>query len=68
MHLLHVKIGFWLVSMHTFTGCDTVSAFAGKGKAFKMLSNSKYFKGYFYTAVTLKEQSHFIAVYVITKN
>ena len=30
-----------LVGIHTFTGCDTVSAFAGKGKALKMLTHSK---------------------------
>ena len=32
-----------LIGMHAFTGCDTVSAFAGKGKskALKMLTSNK---------------------------
>jgi len=30
--------------MHVFTGCDTVSAFAGKTKALKMVIYSKDYK------------------------
>ena len=30
-----------LVGMHAFTECDTVSAFAAKAKALKVLINSK---------------------------
>ena len=38
-----------LIGMHAFTGCDTVSAFAGKGKAkvLKMLTHSKDYQDTF---------------------
>ena len=38
-----------LIGMHAFTGCDTVSDFAGKGKAkaLKMLTHSKDYQDTF---------------------
>ena len=38
-----------LIGMHAYTGCDTVSAFAGKGKAkaLKLLTKSKLYQDTF---------------------
>ena len=38
-----------LIGMHSFTGCDTVSAFAGKGKtsALKLLTTNRYIQRMF---------------------
>lgn len=38
-----------LLGMHAYTGCDTVSAFAGKGneKALKLLTKSKLYQDTF---------------------
>jgi len=49
--------------MHVFTGCDTVSALArkGKGKALKTPINSKDYQDYFNTTVTLKKSHMAIA-------
>ena len=38
-----------LIPMHTYTGCDTVSVFTGKGKAeaLKLLKNNKKIMEFF---------------------
>lgn len=41
---LSENVGRVMIGLHTFTGCDTVSAFAGKGKvsAFQIISANRH--------------------------
>jgi len=53
-HSLGGSVCDGLVGMHSFTGCDTVSAFAGRGKlsTFKLLKSDETYQEAFLRAWT----------------